>query len=249
MSGPRITERRVLRVLPQRITSDGNKRGRVTVPNSDLFMVGQRVWLQDKNNQSKEYQIKRIVDQFVYLGDPGKGIDHRSDLTSWIKTNKVEMFANEQERPKTPSDQVEWFRHAVEPINAERNIQVDLLGRYVDPNRYDAGEPGDGTLPGGLPASRGQEAPPFGYQYIANIIDKFLTGIEYDKVENTVEGEIEVLTFRLQDVIVKTIQLRYNGVSWIVSDPGVNNILDSFVLQEDGFFLLTEDDEQINLLA
>ena len=248
MKGPRITQKRLLRVLPQSITSDGNNKGRIVVPNSKLFVVGQTVELKDDMGNEEGYQIKRIVDKFIYLGAEGKGITDRSDVTQWKKANSPTIQATEQERPKTPVDQTDFFEHADEPILAKRTIGVDLCGEYVDPREYDAGTQQDGTLPGGLPAERVPQAPPFGYQYIDQIVDRFLEGVTYNQVENTVENDLEILTFKQGNNVVKTIEIRYNGVSWIVNDPSGNQ-LDGFILQEDGDFLLTEDGGKLFVLA
>ena len=72
--------------------------------------------------------------------------------------------------------------------------------------------------------------------------------MSYNQVENTVENDLEILTFKQGNNVVKTIEIRYNGVSWIVNDPSGNQ-LDGFILQEDGDFLLTEDGGKLFVLA
>lgn len=231
-----------MRVLPQKVDSDGNKQGRIIVPNSSKFMANQIVRLKDSNGLNQEYQIKRILNSFVFLGDKGKGNQHRADLTQWLRTNQVTIEANEQERPKTPIDQIEKFIYAEEPINAAREILVDIEGEYIDPYRYESS-----YFPK-FPAQREQAAPPYAHSYIPNIIDKFLDGATYNKVENTIEGDKEIITFRNGSTIVKEIEFRYHDASWIVVNPDQNNIGGSIALEDEGL-LLTEDGDTISILA
>lgn len=244
MAGPRITQNRILAVEPQLIHTDGNKNGRIACLTSRLFMVGQLVTLRDITGKQAEYQIKRIVDKFMYLGEKGKGIVSRSDLRQWLTTSGATIEAAEQERPKTPVDQTDYFEHADEPINAKRTIDVDLHGEYVDPYRWESNQ-----MPGGK-SLRSQNAAPFSHQFIPRIISKFIGDLNYDKVENLVEGDLEKVFFRLNDTIVKELHLRYKDASWMIVDPTTGQNLNGFLLQEqDGDLIMTEQGEAIEALA
>ena len=241
--GPRVTEKRILDVSPQQVTSNGTAKGRIQVPNSFLFVVGQEVSLRDNTGRNEKYQVKRIFNDLIFLGEKGKGINHRSNLKHFLYVNDVTIDAEEQERPNIPSDQIGNFTYAEEPIMAQRVVPVDHLGRYNTLSDYESD-----CQPTSERALNVQQRGPIGWTAMQSFIDKFLSGIEYNQVENNVEDDYEILTFRQNGTIVKELTIKYENCSWFIGDGGVT-ALDEFMLKEDGDFLLTEGGDKIFIVA
>lgn len=242
--GPRVTEKRILAVPPQKINADGNRKGRLVVPESQRFMVGQLVQIKDKNGLNKELQVKRILDKFIFLGDKGKKIEARADLSDVLFVNEPTIEAVEQIRPKVPEDQLDKFKFAEEPILADRAILVDKLGRMNALSDYESCE-----QPSGEPALNVQQRGPLGWVGLQSFIDNFIGGLAYDEVENNIEDDREVLTFRQAGEIVKELTLRYDAGSWFISDSAIPATFDGVILKEDGDSVLTESGDKILVLA
>ena len=242
--GPRLTEKRILAVDPQIIIKNGNAKGRIVVPTSYLFLVGQLVTLTDDLGQNKEYQIKRIIDQFIFLGNKGKGINDRCSLVEWQIVNNPKIAAIEQERPNIPSDQIQNFQYAEEPIMAQRMIGVDNLGRYNSLREYESE-----SQPSEEKTLNVSQRGPLGFMALRTFIDKFMGELDYDQVENNVEGNTEFLTFRLNNEIVKQLSIRYDGCSWFISNTFPPGNYEGSIVEEDLDFIVTEDGEKLGILA
>lgn len=242
--GPRLTEKRILAVDPQLITANGNAKGRIVVPTSYLFLVGQLVTLVDDIGNNVEYQIKRIVDKFIFLGNKGKGINDRCDLRQWQIVNNPKISAIEQERPNIPSDQIQNFQYAEEPIMAQRMISVDHLGRYNTLREYESE-----SQPSEEKSLNVSQRGPLGFMAFRTFIEKFMGEIEYDQVENNVEGNVEFLTFRSNNEIVKQLAIRYDGCSWFISNTFPPGNYEGSIVEEDADFIVTESGEKLGIIA
>ena len=133
----RITEKRIYRIPPIALTSDGTNVGHITVPDSSLFMVGQIVILNSSATGPMNYKINRIhpVDHVTMeLGPVKEHISKRSDLSAFLVADGATIEANEQERPSVPEQEIERHTYEEEPTVARRVILVDKWGCRIDDN-------------------------------------------------------------------------------------------------------------------
>lgn len=245
----KITEKRTLRVPPQPILGNGDAKGRIVVNTSCLFVVGQIVTLQDANGLNKDYQVKRIVDKFMFLGDKAKKIEDRANLTAYQELNGATILAREQNRPITPEEQIPRIKYMNEPVMADRVITVDKLGNPVSLNDFEAEyPPGSHCGPGEIPKKSlaTHESGPYGFVGIQSFIDKFTDGLAYNRVENSIADGIETLTFRQNEAIVKELEIRFECGTWMIGEPSV---IDGRILwNAPDEFLVTENGEKIKFV-
>jgi hypothetical protein len=124
-----ITEKRLLAVAEQSITADGTDKGQITVADTKALKVGQNVILDSNTLDPSIFQIKRVESSTVlFLGDPSKPIQHRSDLTAYTVASNTTIAAPEQKRPSIPQQEIERLTYEEEPTIARRVVQVDQYG-------------------------------------------------------------------------------------------------------------------------
>ena len=131
----RITEKRIYRVEPIAITSDGTNVGRITIPDTSIFMVGQIVILRSNVAGPQMFKINRIdpIDHInMWLGPVKEHISKRSDLSSYLVADNAVIEANEQERPSVPEQEIERHTYEEEPTVARRVVIVDKWGCRID---------------------------------------------------------------------------------------------------------------------
>lgn len=132
-----ITEKRIYRVDPVMLQTDGTTTGKLSVPDSSIFRVGQIVILKADNQLNLELKINRIdpVDKVtMYLGPVKQHISKRSDISAYTVAANATLQANEQERPPVPEQEVERITYEEEPVVARRTILVDKYGCRIDDN-------------------------------------------------------------------------------------------------------------------
>lgn len=134
------TEKVFLAVAPQNFASNGTPSGLVTIANTKLFRVKQRVQIQSSTEPTlTDIEVKFIASPTeMYVGPCIPAMNARSDLTSYLVADGATVSAKEQPRPNIPIDkqQIDAFEYEHEPIRAKRIYQVDDCGRP-----YNAGNP------------------------------------------------------------------------------------------------------------
>jgi len=111
-------------------TSNGTSNGIITIKSTAGFHVKQTVILQSNTIPQTTYEVKRIISPTqMVLGEVGKSITDRSDLTSFLTINAPVIFAQEQPKNKVPKDDQYDATYAREPIVARRVFNVDEYGR------------------------------------------------------------------------------------------------------------------------
>lgn len=130
----RITEKRIYRVDPVALTSDGTIDGKLSIADSSIFMVGQIVMLDSDTQQPLEVKINRILPDMttIYVGPPAQHISKRADISAFLIADNATIFANEQPRPSIPEQEIERNTYEEEPTIARRTILVDKWGCRVD---------------------------------------------------------------------------------------------------------------------
>lgn len=125
-------ERKWAAVPAQLLTSDGTSEGQIKTPLAFLFKVGQEVNLSSSAVSGKIFKVKRIESPDVmYLGDKGKGIDDRADLSAYLVSDTAQVKACEQDRSRISPDEVWQYVYQREPAMAIRNILVDDYGDTI----------------------------------------------------------------------------------------------------------------------
>jgi hypothetical protein len=139
-----MLEKRFYAVPPQLLIADGQINGRIEVADSRLFKVKQLVTIMAPSLQPLELEVKRVDSlNIMFLGPVGGSIDLRTDLSVYSTISGSFIFADEQQRPKVPEQEIERHTYAESPIVARRVIQVDEMGNpYSDTNPM----PVEGTL-------------------------------------------------------------------------------------------------------
>lgn len=125
-----MLEKRFNAVPPQPFTANGTANGVVTVADTRLFKVKQRVFLRSNTVPSTDgLEVKRIISQTQLVVGPEKQPIHvHSDVSNFLVADNAVIGSNEQVRPSIP---VEEFSRAVyeeEPTVAVRTMLVDKQG-------------------------------------------------------------------------------------------------------------------------
>lgn len=129
----KITEKRLYAVSPQNLTVNGTSQGEVKVADSSLFVVGHLVVLASNTQTPLELKIKRIPDATtIWLGPRDKPIQEYTDVSGFLVADSAFLFANEQQRPKIPEQDVERATYDDEPIVARRVSLIDPHGDHYD---------------------------------------------------------------------------------------------------------------------
>lgn len=135
----RLTERKWLIVSPQLLTANGTSDGVVTVDDTSLFRVKQKVELVSLTQPRTEQdflEIKRILSNTQMVVGEGKDINNKADLSAFLTTDIATIEGREQARSSIDSINIERGSYEEEPVLAKRVILVDKYG-----NRYDQENP------------------------------------------------------------------------------------------------------------
>lgn len=126
-------EKRFKAVPPQVFTANGMADGQITIANTKLFKVKQKVIITGTALTRLELEVKRIDSiNIMYVGPNPGNIDTRIDLSAYTTAAAGAIFANEQPRPSIPEQEVERITYEEEPTVARRVVLVDPLGDKYD---------------------------------------------------------------------------------------------------------------------
>jgi len=129
-------EKRFAAVPAQVFTADGGADGSVTIPDTALFKVKQRVVVTATFQQNQELEVKRVVSPTVMILGPTTGpITAFTDLSAYSVLAGATVFANEQKRPTIDINEFERASYEEEPTVAKRVILVDEFGnKFTEDN-------------------------------------------------------------------------------------------------------------------
>lgn len=126
-------EKRFKVVPPQAFTSNGTATGQLTIANTKLFKVKQKIIISANTLSDLELEVKRIDSINIMFVGPEKGnIDAREDISAYTVALSAAIFANEQKRNSVPEQEIERNTYEEEPTVARRVILVDPLGDKID---------------------------------------------------------------------------------------------------------------------
>jgi hypothetical protein len=130
-------EKRFARVDQQLFTADATATGIVTVPNTELFKVKQKVIVSSTLSvEPLHLEVKDVISPTtMQLGPKGGSIKSYEDLSAFTTAAGSYVKANEQQRPEIPVLEIPRFTYEEEPTVAWRVINVDEFGnKYTDDN-------------------------------------------------------------------------------------------------------------------
>jgi hypothetical protein len=138
-----LTEKKWLEVSPQTLTSNGDSDGTVTIADTSLFKVKQKVILKANTEPNLELEVKRVVSSTVLkVGPRSSNIDDRSDLSDYTTAKSTTIQAPTQARPRMNQSEIAQATYSEEPALAVRTVLVDKTGAYASLN----GGGGSGNL-------------------------------------------------------------------------------------------------------
>jgi hypothetical protein len=132
-------EKRFHRVDKQLFTANATANGIVTVPDTRLFKVKQKVIVSSTLSLDPLHlEVKDVLSQTVMqLGPKGGSIKSYEDLSVFTTGAGSYVQANEQPRSEIPVLEIPRFTYEEEPVVAWRTILVDDLGdKYNEENPF-----------------------------------------------------------------------------------------------------------------
>lgn len=125
-----MLEKRFTAVASQTFIADGGANGSVTIPDTSLFKVRQKVTLTGTALDNLELEVKRVESSTVMRVGPVNGaINAYTDISAYTTAASAALFANEQNRPSIPSEEIVRATYEEEPVVAQRSVAVDSMGR------------------------------------------------------------------------------------------------------------------------
>lgn len=131
----RLTERKWLLVTPQLLTANGTKGGVVTIDDTSLFRVKQKVELKSLTQSPTEQnylEIKRILSHTQMIIGPGNDITAKENLEAFLVSDLSTIESREQSRTSIDGVNIERGIYEEEPVLAKRVLLVDKWGDRVD---------------------------------------------------------------------------------------------------------------------
>jgi len=120
-------------IPPRQFAANGTKGGEIPLVDARGIRVGMKVMLQSVALPTpKEFKVKRVRGNSVFVGPTDKSIEQRSDVSGYLLADVSFLFVNEQQKsnvPKDDQDQASWEH---EPVNARRVHVVDDHGNTID---------------------------------------------------------------------------------------------------------------------
>lgn len=143
-----MLEKRFAAIAPQAFTADGTSVGVVTIANTSLFKVKQRIILASGAEPNLELEVKQVLSPTTMVVGPVTGsITAVADISAYLVSDGANVFANQQKRPTIIADEFERAVYDEEPTVAKRVVLVDEFG-----NKYNSGNklPVDATFSGSI---------------------------------------------------------------------------------------------------
>jgi len=136
-------------IAPRALSANGKKNGELPLTNAKGFKVGMRIFISSNTlTDPKEFKIKRITGNSLFVGPIDKPVQYRSDVSAYTLADTSAVWANEQEKVGVPFEDRDFATFEHEPANARRVIQVDELGiPYSEQNPFPVGFSADNPIP------------------------------------------------------------------------------------------------------
>lgn len=116
----------------QSFTADGTMSGLVTVASTDDFRAKQLVHISAAGLDTLELEVKRVISATeLYVGEPGRRMETRTDVSDYTTALAAQITAHEQPRPAIQPNQILRAVYAEEPAVAFRVLSVDVQGNPI----------------------------------------------------------------------------------------------------------------------
>lgn len=113
--------------------SNGKNNGVITISDAYNFKVKMMVTVEADGFEPINLEIKRILNKNeIVLGDIGRPIHNRRDMSMYTLSISPTIKAAEQKRPEIPPIDYERAVYEEEPTVAKRQVLVDYLGNHYD---------------------------------------------------------------------------------------------------------------------
>jgi hypothetical protein len=90
----KLTEKKLLRREPISLSADGTTTGIVTISEACNFKVKQCITLQSATQPPLNLEVKRFIDDTsFYVGEVGKPISHRSDVSAYTVAPTTQTYS------------------------------------------------------------------------------------------------------------------------------------------------------------
>lgn len=227
MSSSHIRERSWPSVL---LTPISVSNSTITVSSTVGLHPKQQISLIAPSGLQGDFEVKQVVSSTqIKVGPPNKGIGILSSAQAF---DGGSLQAIQQNRTSISSEAVFPAVYAEEPTVAFRSHLVDYWGNGYTPAN---------VFPVNLFAPT-QQPLSFGMFGLPTYISTLLGEIKYDSVDSESVDGIETITFYDSDSLVGTITFNQSSNSWSLNfTPSA----ESFLLLEDGYYLLQEDGSHI----
>lgn len=128
-----MLEKRWPVVAPQAFTADGTDNGLVTIADTTLFKVKQKVYIAAASLPNLYLEVKDVLDMHHLMVGPQTGsILMSTDISAYTVALAGNIYCPiEQKRPPINSDEYMRSVYDEEPTIALRNILVDELGNRI----------------------------------------------------------------------------------------------------------------------
>ncbi len=213
------TERKWDAVPNQSILADGTTDGAISIQDSSLFKVKQKVYLKSDTLQPTLFEVKRVPNRTTllvgFIKDP---ISKYADVSSYTLSDNSTIFAQEQDRNSVLHEAVDRATYEEEPTMARRVVQVDKSGVKIDSvigsdgkNRIavDAEVTVDNLQLLDKPYDSGTETYPSSTQ---EVVITFIGGLSGTPVQRVTLNYSDATKDSLTDFQRET----WNGSSWVV---------------------------------
>lgn len=125
-------EKRFPNIEPKAFTSNGTINGKLTILDTSVFKVKQKVILSADTLPNITVEIKSITDEnTITVGPIGGSISKYIDISLYTVVLNAAISANEQARPSIPIQEIERYVYEEEPTVAKRVMLVDVFGNHI----------------------------------------------------------------------------------------------------------------------
>lgn len=96
-------EKTWLAIAPRAFLANGKKSGEIPLSDTREIRVGMKVMLQSSAfPEPKEFKVKRVINNSIWVGPTNSGIDNRSDVSGYLVADGAFIFINEQQKSNVP---------------------------------------------------------------------------------------------------------------------------------------------------
>lgn len=116
----------------QPFVNNGTQQGVIVVPDATGFFAKQKVTLTSNTQQPKVYEVRRVTQFTVQVGEVGSQFEQYANITNYTIADLATITAPEQQKPTIKPDEIWQAIYQKDPAVALRNLLVNKFGVAVD---------------------------------------------------------------------------------------------------------------------